>query len=77
MWIWFLCLFSGKLAKGDEYRVRRAAEREGRRTRRRRERERKGETNHHDGMSTDDEEATSQRQTMQTELGKMKNQTMK
>ncbi|KAK7076980.1 hypothetical protein SK128_001986 [Halocaridina rubra] len=60
--------FAGKAAKGDEYRIRRAAEREGRRTRRRRERERKGDTSHHNGMSTDDEESHSDLQVMQTEL---------
>ncbi|XP_042215602.1 PAX3- and PAX7-binding protein 1-like [Homarus americanus] len=60
--------FAGKGATGDEYRTRRAAEREGRRTRRRREREKKGDVNHHDGMSTDDEESQSEIQLMQSEL---------
>lgn len=60
---------SGKGATSDEYRTRRAAEREGRRTRRRREREKRGDTGHHDGMSTDDEESHSEIQMMQTELG--------
>lgn len=60
--------FAGKAAKGDEYRIRRAAEREGRRTRRRREREKKGDISHHNGMSTDDEESHSEIQVMQTEL---------
>ncbi|XP_069986549.1 PAX3- and PAX7-binding protein 1 [Penaeus vannamei] len=60
--------FAGKGATADEYRTRRAAEREGRRTRRRREREKKGDINHHDGMSTDDEESQSEIQMMQTEL---------
>ncbi|KAK8404735.1 hypothetical protein O3P69_007763 [Scylla paramamosain] len=60
--------FAGKGALGDEYRTRRAAEREGRRTRRRREREKRGDSNHHDGMSTDDEESQSEIQLMQTEL---------
>lgn len=54
---------------GDEYRTRRAAEREGRRTRRRREREKRGDSNHHDGMSTDDEESQSEIQLMQSDLG--------
>lgn len=54
---------------GDEYRTRRAAEREGRRTRRRREREKRGGSNHHDGMSTDDEESQSEIQLMQSDLG--------
>ena len=62
-------VISGKGATGDEYRTRRAAEREGRRTRRRREREKKGDSNHHDGMSTDDEESQSEIQLMQSELG--------
>ncbi|MPC70496.1 PAX3- and PAX7-binding protein 1 [Portunus trituberculatus] len=61
--------FAGKGALGDEYRTRRAAEREGRRTRRRREREKRGDSNHHDGMSTDDEESQSEIQLMQSELG--------
>lgn len=60
---------SGKGAASDEYRTRRAAEREGRRTRRRREREKRGDTGHHDGMSTDDEESHSEIQMVQTELG--------
>ncbi|CAL4069776.1 unnamed protein product, partial [Meganyctiphanes norvegica] len=60
--------FAGKGAQGDEYRIRRAAEREGRRTRRRREREKKGSTTHHDGMSTDDEEAQSEINLMHSEL---------
>ncbi|XP_050736972.1 PAX3- and PAX7-binding protein 1-like isoform X1 [Eriocheir sinensis] len=60
--------FAGKGAMGDEYRTRRAAEREGRRTRRRREREKRGDSNHHDGMSTDDEESQSEIQLMQSDL---------
>ncbi|XP_066990634.1 PAX3- and PAX7-binding protein 1 [Macrobrachium rosenbergii] len=60
--------FAGKAAKGDEYRIRRAAEREGRRTRRRREREKRGDVSHHNGMSTDDEESHSEIQVIQTEL---------
>lgn len=60
----------GKGAMGDEYRTRRAAEREGRRTRRRREREKRGDSNHHDGMSTDDEESQSEIQLMQSDLGR-------
>lgn len=47
--------YSGKKVTDDEERVRRAAEREGRRTRRRRERERANEASHLDGMSSDDE----------------------
>jgi GC-rich sequence DNA-binding factor len=40
----------------DEEKVRRAAEREGRRTRRRRDREKSGlSESHNDGMSSDDE----------------------
>ncbi|KAK4319562.1 hypothetical protein Pmani_009505 [Petrolisthes manimaculis] len=60
--------FAGKGAASDEYRTRRAAEREGRRTRRRREREKRGDSGHHDGMSTDDEESHSEIQMVQTEL---------
>ena len=63
--------FAGKGALNDEFRIRRAAEREGRRTRRRREREKRGDTKHHNGTSTDDEEAHSEQQLMQTELSKI------
>lgn len=48
--------YSGKKVVDDEERVRRAAEREGRRTRRRRDRERANLLESHlDGMSSDDE----------------------
>lgn len=48
--------YSGKKVADDEERVRRAAEREGRRTRRRRDRERANLLEAHlDGMSSDDE----------------------
>lgn len=48
--------YSGKKVVDDEERVRRAAEREGRRTRRRRDRERADQLESHlDGMSSDDE----------------------
>lgn len=54
-----LLLFSETSAKKtieDEERIRRAAEREGRRTRRRRDREKLNKSeNHNDGMSSDDE----------------------
>lgn len=48
--------FANKKTPEDEERIRRAAEREGRRTRRRRDREKlnMSET-HNDGMSSDDE----------------------
>lgn len=48
--------FNAKKPADDEERVRRAAEREGRRTRRRRDRERNNQNESHlDGMSSDDE----------------------
>ncbi|XP_053632244.1 PAX3- and PAX7-binding protein 1 [Cherax quadricarinatus] len=69
--------FAGKGAIGDEYRTRRAAEREGRRTRRRREREKKGDASHHDGMSTDDEESQSEIQLVQSELERIASEARK
>ena len=47
---------SAKKTPEDEERIRRAAEREGRRTRRRRDREKLNKSEkHNDGMSSDDE----------------------
>lgn len=62
----------------DEERVRRAAEREGRRTRRRRDREKlnKSET-HNDGMSSDDEVPDNELAKYREQLGEFLNKITK
>lgn len=53
----------------DEARVRRAAEREGRRSRRRRAREGSGQPRHIEGMSSDDEVPDQDMMNYQTQKG--------
>ena len=65
VFIWLVCFITGRQGQNsakatDQAKLRRAAEREGRRARRRkhREREKKGSQpdTHHEGQSTDEEE---------------------
>lgn len=63
----------GKKTPEDEERVRRAAEREGRRTRRRRDRERMNMSEtHNDGMSSDDEVPDIELSQYKEQLGEFK-----
>ena len=67
-----LCLEPSSIRRGAEYdeQVRRAAEREGRRTRRRCERERQDMLSSHlDGMSSDEETSDRYQELFQNELG--------